>query len=153
MKVGRCMQPNEYMNLCVFQSSRPSIDLGLRSLRLKSYYFIWSLHRMGKKKLWSNGPGYKIKMATMPLNSKNLKIPSSFEQVSCCSWNFICSIRYFSFTKFCLNDDSTMTCIVFILSYRSRSWSHLERSGLHLYALSIVSLTEIMRQIFLQIFF
>ena len=34
MKVVRCIQQNEYMNLCLFQRSKPSIDLGPRSLRL-----------------------------------------------------------------------------------------------------------------------
>ena len=33
MKVGRYIQPNEYMNLYLFQRSRPSTDLGLRALR------------------------------------------------------------------------------------------------------------------------
>ena len=56
----------------------------------------------GRKKLGLNGPDYKTKMAAMPLNGekKNLKITSYFEGVSWSSWNFICCIRYFRFTKF-----------------------------------------------------
>ena len=39
MKVNRCIQPNKYMNLYVFQRSRPSSDLGPGSLRFLQIVF------------------------------------------------------------------------------------------------------------------
>ena len=41
MKVGRRIQPNEYMNLYVFQRSRLYIDLGSRSLRVNVFKFVF----------------------------------------------------------------------------------------------------------------
>ena len=63
VKVGRCIQLNEYMNLYEYQRSRTFIDLGPRSLRFNIFKllflkslgrlkpnFKWSLHGIGEQK-------------------------------------------------------------------------------------------------------
>ena len=55
----------------------------------------------GIMKVGSNGPGHMIKMATMPIYMvKTLKIFSAPESNGQWPWNFICSIRCPSTTKF-----------------------------------------------------
>ena len=85
IKVSRCSQLNEYMNLYGYQRSRSFIDLwpNLADSIFLNFFFsittrpIEAKYHMelpldGGTKVCSNGPDHMTKMATMPIYDKNL---------------------------------------------------------------------------------
>ena len=86
IKVGRCSQLNEYMNLYEYQRSWSFSDLGPRSLRFNIFKLLFLRNRRpmeakfhveppwdGRMKVISNGPGHMTDMAAMPTYGENLK--------------------------------------------------------------------------------
>ena len=85
IKVGRCSQPTEYMNLYEYQRSRSFIGLGPNlsdsiflnlfssvSTRLIEVKFHVKPPWNGGTKVSSNGPGHMTKMTAMLIYGKNL---------------------------------------------------------------------------------
>ena len=94
IKVGRCSQPNEYMNLYDYQWSRSFIDFGPRSLRFNILnFFSLETDRLveakfhgappwnGEWKLISNGLCHMAKLDAIPIYGKNLHWPWSITQI------------------------------------------------------------------------
>ena len=81
IKVGRCSELNEYMNLYEYQRSRSLTDLGPRSLRFFSSKtarlieakFHVEPHAMGNESEYTNCLCHMTKMAPMPIYGKYLK--------------------------------------------------------------------------------
>ena len=81
IKVGRCSQLNEYMNLYQYQRSRSFIDLGPRSLRFNIFKLpclrlLQAKFHIGASIEWgnesTNGLCHMTKMAAMPIYGKNI---------------------------------------------------------------------------------
>ena len=107
IKVGRCSYLIEYMNLCGYQRSRSSIDLGPRSLRFNIFKLLfprnckadWSQIWCGSSMGWGNKSLFKWSKSHGQ-DGKNMKTSSSLEPQGWWLWKLICSIRYLSTTKF-----------------------------------------------------
>ena len=107
VKVGRCSQLNDYMNLYEYQRWRSFIDIGPRSLRFtfSNFFSLETARPIEAKfhmdppweegmKVRSNGPGHMTSMI------KTFKKSSSLEPNSRWPWKLVCSIGYSSTTKF-----------------------------------------------------
>ena len=112
LKVAWSIQLNELMKFSEYQRSMSFFDLGQRSLRFQSQNLFFSkitgqfgtkVHirawgRMGMK-IYTNDLVHMTKMATMPINGKNLKKSSSPEPIYRWPWNLVYSIVHASTTK------------------------------------------------------
>ena len=113
IKVGRCSQPNVYINLYEYQRSRSSIDLGKNHsdsifLNFFSSIITWPIEaKFYVESSWDEGTkacsnywGYMTKMVTMTINGKILKKSSSPESKGRRPWILVCCIAFSSTIKF-----------------------------------------------------